>query len=800
MEKSTSTKSSPSLSEGLHLGELVQIIKLRRNLLYLFTVLSILGTVFRQLFYVPIYTADSVLSVTKAENNPMQVALGNLGTSSFDTPDRLKKYTDYIQSNDFYVAVAETLKFQEGYHLLNLTSPSEMSFTHKKFWKQYLATHFGRKQAVRTDIPEPVLVPVEQLADILKNVTLPDASTSDTITIHITTLDPFTSMVLANTTAEVFAKKTSERDYNEVSEVKRFIQEQLESTTERLKRSEGTLIEFKKTHNILSVSSENMAYSGKLSSIESELEAAKLKYQQNSKLIEFYEGKLSASETKLLTQGSAALRDSHVGEIARLRQQIDSLRYKKTLMQAQGYSESSWQMGQINTDLDKVAASLKEQLALAAPKTDTHIAGTQDVDDEIVRPDIIRTKLSKLKEENRELEAKIATSEKSRALVVKSGLGLPKDEQVLLTLSRDVDLQFELYSSLKKKLQEIEIQQVALQSHVMVSDRAGLPPPQPRTNFIVKILFALLVGLFLGCSSAFLLEAMDPSVKHISDLERMELLSLGSIPHVEGSQIRRSIGGRSFRPDLLICKEKPESTEAMAFKHVRAQIVNLRGSDGNAVKMITITSPERGDGKSFIASNLAVSLSQLEKKTLLIDGDFRNPSVPLLFGYKDGNGLSSLLTLKASLDEVLLKDRAPYLDILPAGWAPPNPSELISNEKFRVLLDYLRSSYDYIVVDAPPAIAVVDASVLANLSDTVIMTAGFRRTKKEAVIMALRRILQVSHKNVYAILNNVWDSNAENRDFSQTSNHAASETAVDDALSRIELEKFERDLKGRKAG
>ncbi len=778
-------------TEGLHFQDLLQVLKLRRQFLYFFTIMAVLGTVFRTIFYIPTYTGQTTLNIQKVEQSPLQMALANLGTTQFDSMDRLKKYLDYLHSHEFFLAVAETLKFQEGYQKLNLTSPGEMSLTGKKFWKHFFETHFGRKEQP-AEKPEPVLVPVEELAKILRNMTQAQILGSDTVKIYITSLDPFTSMVLANTAAQVFVTKTSERDYNEVTQVKQFIQNQLEATTDRLKGRETSLVEFKKKHNIISISAEHTSFSSKVSAIEAELENTKLKYEENKKLIEFYQNALNKEEKNIIAHGSGAIKSSKNEILNRLRQQLDSLRHKKVLMQAQGFTETSWEMTSINKEIDRIASGLKDQLDSSGGKLP---------EDELVgvSADMARVKMKTLQSENKALEAKLSTIEKSREELIKSMKSLPTDEQILLTLTRDVDLQFELYSSLKKKLQEVEIQQVALQSHVQITERSGIPGPDPRTNFLVKLLFALLVGVFLGASTAFLFEAIDPTVKHPSDLEKLELVNLGSIPRVEGSAMRQSLGVHSYRPDLLICKEKPESVESMAFKHIRAQIVNQKNPENNKAKVMVITSPERGDGKSFVSANIAVSLSQLEKKTLLIDSDLRNPSIPWLFGYKENDGLSSVLTLRAALNDIIIKDRLPHLDILPAGWSPPNPSELISNDKFRILLEHLKTQYDYIIIDSPPAVSVVDASVLAGFADSVFLVAGFRKTKKNLMLLAVRKILQVSHKHIYTILNNVWEVHEyTSYNYFMPEDHSARIYTMPDAQS--ELEKFQESLKKKKAG
>lgn len=781
-------------NDGLNFTELLQIVKLRRKLLYLLMFTSVLGVLVRQILYVPQFTAQTTLSIQKIENSPMQLALANLGTMPIDTSDRLKKYIDYLHSHEFFLAVAETLKFKDGYKLLNLNSPAEISLTSKKFWGHFLANNFGRKAPPRADQPEPELVPVEKLAWFLQSVTAADASGADMVRVKVTTLDPFTSMVLANTATEVFVKKTSERDYNEVAEVKRFIEQQLESTTERLKRSESALVDFKRHNNIISIGVEHSAFANKLSTIENELETSRIKTQENQKLIRYYEKVLAQKESQLLKTGSAAVTASDQDLIARVRMQLDTLQQRKVLMQAQGFVEGSWQLAEINREIDQAAALLKQKLAASGA---SDVAGPFGHEDGAQDPLTTRSKLAALQSENKGLEAKVDSLEKSRQNLLRGLEGLPKEEQILLNLTKDLDLQFELFSMLKKKLQEVEIQQVALQSRVQINERSAMGAPAPRTSFIVKTLFALLVSSFLGCTIAFLLEALDPTVKHLIDLDRMEIQALGSIPRIPGSEVRQSLGARTYRPDLLICKEKPESGESMAFKYIRAQIGRMRAPDGSPSKIITVTSPERGDGKSLCSANVAVSLSQLEKRTLLIDCDFRNPSIPWYFGYKEGNGLTSLLTLKCSLDEVLMKDRLPCLDILPAGWALPNPTELVSNDKFRLLLEHLRMDYDYIVIDAPPAIAVVDASVIANSSDSVLLVTGFRKTKKANAMLALRKILAVTHKHVYGVLNGVGEIHEYSTYAAQPSAAAMGDEAPD---AKSELAKFARVLTSKKAG
>lgn len=352
--------------------ELLQVLKLRKRMISVLIGTAVLGVVARQVFYIPLFSAQTQLSVQKIENSPMQMALANLGTLSIDTSDRLKKYVEYLQSHEFFLVVAETLKFKEEYHRLNLTPPSELSITKRKFWKQFLASNFGN-QGQRTEPhsanPEPVLVPIEQLATLIRSVTQAEISGPDSLRIRTTTLDPLTAMVLTNVVAEVFSRKTSERDYNEVTEVKRFIEKQLDSTTERLKKSESSLVDFKRHHNIISISAEHSTFTAKLTQLESDLESTRIRFEENQKLIDFYERLLSRRESQILAKGAGAIRATQSEVVSRLRQRLEQLHNKKVLLMSQGYSESSWQVEEISQEFDRTAALLRSKSPASAGET-----------------------------------------------------------------------------------------------------------------------------------------------------------------------------------------------------------------------------------------------------------------------------------------------------------------------------------------------------------------------------------------------------------------------------------------------
>ena len=176
-----------------------------------------------------------------------------------------------------------------------------------------------------------------------------------------------------------------------------------------------------------------------------------------------------------------------------------------------------------------------------------------------------------------------------------------------------------------------------------------------------------------------------------------------------------------------------------AYKLLRTNIMFSFPGDASC-RVVGISSSVRGEGKSTTACNLAYVLSQAGKKTLLIDGDLRLPSVFTKLSVKQSPGLSNLLVSKSAAGGIISCKSAPGLDILPSGDCPPNPSELLSSERMGQLLDAFKSSYEYIVVDLPPISDVTDALAISKFLDGIVMVVRNGVVDKSELADALRQL------------------------------------------------------------
>jgi len=180
---------------------------------------------------------------------------------------------------------------------------------------------------------------------------------------------------------------------------------------------------------------------------------------------------------------------------------------------------------------------------------------------------------------------------------------------------------------------------------------------------------------------------------------------------------------RSASPEL-VSLNKPFSVQAEAFRAVRSQVMmRVFGETSGRRDALAIISPEVGDGKTFFAANLAVTLAQLGGRTLLVDADMRSPRQHEVFNLKNNSGLSSILSGRSEAQVIQQVNGVSSLFVLPVGVVPPNPSELIERPAFGLLMRELATKFDHVVVDTPAAVHGSDSSVIASRCGAALVVA-----------------------------------------------------------------------------
>ena len=203
---------------------------------------------------------------------------------------------------------------------------------------------------------------------------------------------------------------------------------------------------------------------------------------------------------------------------------------------------------------------------------------------------------------------------------------------------------------------------------------------------------------------------------------------------------------------MFVVDKKPKSITAESYRTLRTNI--QYSSFDKEIRVIVVTSSEAGEGKSTTAGNLAISFSQAQKKTIIIDCDLRKPSLHKKFRISNMSGLSDILKGKENLHQTVHAFNS-YLDVLTSGKIPPNPSEMLGSRAMEHLLEILKKEYDIIILDSAPLQAVTDAQILSTKADGTILVVKAETTKRDSVRQAKELLQKVDANILGVVLNGV---------------------------------------------
>jgi capsular exopolysaccharide synthesis family protein len=306
----------------------------------------------------------------------------------------------------------------------------------------------------------------------------------------------------------------------------------------------------------------------------------------------------------------------------------------------------------------------------------------------------------------------------------------------LQTLSDDLD----------KQIKNLSIVEAGGAPNISVLEppSASKTPSSPRLGRTLAV--AVLAGLMLGCGFACVRDWYDYRLRSADEVKSsLGITVLGLIPHVddENSPISR---GQKIHID-------PQSPVAEAYRSLRTAV--YFGTKEQQARTILVTSPERGDGKTTMASNLSIAIAQAGRRTLLVDADMRAPMQDLIFGINGRQGLATVLSGKEQADAVIRHTGIENLDLLPAGVAARNPSELLNSQKFIELLDELSEKYDQVIIDSPPLLAVTDARIVAASTDATVLVLRAGKSNRKLSELSVDGLMSVGAKLLGAVVNDI---------------------------------------------
>ena len=347
------------------------------------------------------------------------------------------------------------------------------------------------------------------------------------------------------------------------------------------------------------------------------------------------------------------------------------------------------------------------------------------------------------------LDAQIAQLQSVQGGLTRNVSTLPDTEQTALRMLRDVRVDTELYTNLLNSAQQLRIVKAGQVGNVRVVDYAEPADDPVRPQRALLILISIGLGLVLGILAAFTRKTLYGGVQNTTEIESLLGVPVCAVVPRSNLQLRvqRNVGLRRAGVHVLAA-QAPDDVAVEGVRSLRTTLQYALVSARNNVVMLTGSRPDAG--KSFMSVNLSALVASAHKRVLLIDGDMRRGDIHKHFGLPHTPGLADVLN-GSELQDCVLRDVLPGLDVLTKGGLPGNPSELLMSDRFRTLLEHFGRVYDLVIVDTPPVLAVTDAALIGKHAGTTLMVVRHGRHPPTEISEALKRLVNAG-VNLHGVL------------------------------------------------
>lgn len=555
---------------------------------------------------------------------------------------------------------------------------------------------------------------VEKAIDVLQDrIEVKLKEETNIIKLSVEDNDPELSATLANAVAQEYVKWISEVKKTKTKGAYGTLSQRVEALEQELKEAEEKLNKLKVTGGVSALKEEIDSTVAKLADFKAE-------YDFTLADIEASKARLKDAETSLNDNGEEDL--VTITEVVKnrvvdaLKLKLLDLRLKRTEI-ASRYNAESMPLQNVDEEIEQTKKKLRDEI-------------TKVIDSVI---NSIKTDLSAL--EARKATLNKITTEYSRRLRQLSDI-----EGEYRTLERKVAGKNELYMTLMGKQAEAALVgsvESGLLVNVRIVDPAKIPLYPVRPKKVLNTILGCIVGIITGVSGAFLKEYWDHSIKTIDEVKRhLELSTMATVPKAKS---------RHFT------LYAPGSPISESFHTLGASVQQL--CKGNGINTILVTSASHGEGKTVISANLAVSLSSIEgKKVLMVDANMRKPDLYKFFEVRPKSNLVEVLangkTIK--VDQTDIKN----LHLI-SSEGEAEPSRFLASDTMKMFMKRIKSEYDYVIIDSPALMPYPDASILGFETEGIILVVKFGVTRHEVAERAKSLLDKSQRKILGVVLNNI---------------------------------------------
>ncbi|MFS1500729.1 polysaccharide biosynthesis tyrosine autokinase [Vibrio splendidus] len=321
---------------------------------------------------------------------------------------------------------------------------------------------------------------------------------------------------------------------------------------------------------------------------------------------------------------------------------------------------------------------------------------------------------------------------------------LPKTQREVLRMTRDVEVNQQIYIQLLNKVQELSIIKAGTVGNVRILDDAQAYARAVKPKKPLIVVLATLLGGMLSVAFVLVKAAFHRGVESPDQIEQIGLPVYAAVPksdlQIELTNRFKSKKQQTKGTQALLAESNPADLSIEALRGLRTSLHFAMLEAKNNILMIS--GPAPGIGKSFISTNFAAVAAKTGQKVLLIDADMRKGYLQQSFGLKWENGLSDVLSSKKEFAQSVKTTPVENLEIITRGQVPPNPSELLMHPRFAELMEWASKEYDLVIVDTPPVLAVTDPSIVGAFAGTTLMVARYGQNTVKEIDVARHRFEQ----------------------------------------------------------
>jgi succinoglycan biosynthesis transport protein ExoP len=597
------------------------------------------------------------------------------------------------------------------------------------------AIQFLLKTKPKADIEFTIQKFDETIDDFMANISAAQIKNTSLVLLKVRSYNAVQSSRIANAVAQEYIDYSLMSLRESARGSKEFIETQIATFGYELDSAEEKLRVYKEKTGIFLLTESAKEIITSSADFEVEKEKATIELTEAQRGIEQMEAELSKDEATYGAYKKMASFPtiSNSPMIVSLREKLKGLELQKQELLASGSSDGEIALlnGKIKVTEEEISKATK-QIAMAGPSVEDPIF--QSIISNIITDEIrVITMQSRI-----DALDQIINHQNYRLKQ------LPEAEVNLAQLERQKKANEEIYTMLLGKLEESKIAEAMQISQARIIDYAITPeyPVGPKVK--QNSLLGFLLGLILGLGGAFLIEYLDTSLKSAREVEDLTGISvLASIPVV-----------RDKNTTQIPTIREPHSDIAEAYRILRTNL--SFSAAARPIKVILVTSTLPQEGKTTTCINLGITLAQQGHRTIMLDCDFRRPMFHVYF--KDfvpdnQHGLSDVLIDKLKLKEAIVKNSFGELFFMTSGTIPTNPAELLGSVKMHKILDELRNEYDFVLIDAPPALGIADARVLGKICDGIVVVVMANKTNRDDLIEVKEELERAGEKLVGFVFN-----------------------------------------------